>query len=71
MYCKHCEKELDANIKSHNCEKKGLLLVDEDDSFLVSALIGYGTDSALLGGFLGGDLLGGIVGDMLDGDLFD
>jgi len=45
--------------------------VDEDNSFLVSTLIGMTTDSALLGGLLGGDITGGILGDILDGDLFD
>lgn len=57
--------------RAHNCAKKGLLSVDEGDSFLVSTLIGAASDSALLGGLLGGDLLGGVVGDLLDGDLFD
>jgi hypothetical protein len=69
MYCKHCGKKVSGS--THDCEKKGLLNVDEDDSFLVSTLIGYTTDSALLGGLLGGDPIGGIVGDLLDGDLFD
>jgi hypothetical protein len=44
-------------------------VVDEDDSFIVSTIIGVATDSALLGGLLGGSLLGGILGDSLDGDL--
>jgi hypothetical protein len=39
--------------------------------FILSAVIGAATDSALLGGLLGGDMTGGILGDMLDGDLFD
>lgn len=69
MYCKYCEQKVYGD--SHNCSKKGLLNVDEDDSFLVSTIIGMTTDSALLGGLLGGDMLGGIVGDLLDGDLFD
>jgi len=69
MYCKHCGKEVVGS--SHYCEKKGLLNVDEDDSFLVSTLVGLATDSALLGGLLGGNILGGVVGDLLDGDLFD
>lgn len=48
-----------------------MLHVDQDDSFLVSAVIGASTDSALLGGLLGGNIAGGILGDVLDGDLFD
>lgn len=52
----------------HDCSKKGLLRVDEDDSFLVSAVIGAVTDSTIIGGLLGGDLLGGIIGDALGGD---
>ncbi|MCW3106447.1 MAG: hypothetical protein JWQ09_953, partial [Segetibacter sp.] len=55
----------------HHCPKKGLLNVDEDNSFIVSAAIGALTDSALLGGLLGGNMLGGILGDSLDGNLFD
>lgn len=70
-YCKHCEEYVSSSETTHNCTKKGLLKVDEDDSFLTSAIIGGLTDSALLGGLLGGDLLGGILGDSLDGDLFD
>lgn len=70
-YCKHCEEYVSAEALTHNCRKRGLLRVDEDDSFLVSAIIGLATDSALLGGLLGGDIIGGVVGDILDGDLFD
>jgi hypothetical protein len=70
-YCKHCREYVSTSSTYHNCGKKGLLNVDEDDSFLVSTLIGMATDSALLGGILGGDITGGILGDMLDGDLFD
>jgi hypothetical protein len=71
MYCKHCNSYVGSNEKTHYCSKKGLLKVDEDDSFLVSALIGYATDSAIVGGLLGGDFLGSVLGDVLDGDLFD
>ena len=71
MYCKHCNGYVSSNAESHHCPKRGLLNVDEDDSFLVSAIIGAVTDSSLLGGILGGDMLGGVVGDLFDGDLFD
>lgn len=71
MYCKYCGEKLNASIRTHHCSKKGLLEVDEDDSFLVSAIIGAATDSALIGGLLGGDLLGGVLGDSLDGNLMD
>lgn len=70
-YCKHCQERVSSSSTYHDCRKKGLLNIDEDDSFLVSAIIGAATDSALLGGILGGDLLGGVLGDVLDGDLFD
>ena len=70
-YCKHCNDFVSSSATSHHCRKKGLLEVDDDSSFLVSAIIGATTDSALLGGMLGGDILGGIAGDLLDGDLFD
>lgn len=70
-YCKHCNAFVSSSSSTHNCSKKGLLNVDEDDSFLVSAIIGMTTDSGIVGGLLGGDFLGGMVGDALDGDLFD
>lgn len=70
-YCKHCEDYVSSSARTHNCRRKGLLDIDEDSSFLVSAIIGAATDSSLLGGILGGDMLGGIVGDLFDGDLFD
>ena len=69
MYCKYCKQQVHG--ETHDCPKKGLLNIHEDDSFLVSTLIGYATDSALLGGILGGNILGGVIGDILDGDLFD
>lgn len=71
MYCKHCGDYLPASIRTHRCKTAGLLKVDQDDSFLISAAIGLATDSALLGGLLGGDIAGGVVGDILDGDLMD
>ena len=71
MFCKHCGEEIPLGTESHECPKKGLLNVNQDDSFLVSTVIGAVTDSAILGGLLGGDILGGVVGDLLDGDLFD
>lgn len=67
--CRYCDAVVYGN--EHDCPKRGLLRVDEDDSFLVSMVIGAVTDSALLGGLLGGDIGGGILGDLLDGDLFD
>lgn len=71
MYCKYCRDYVSAGSSTHNCRSKGLLNVDEDDSFLVSTLIGLATDSAIIGGLLGGDMPGGILGDSLDGDLMD
>ncbi len=70
-YCKHCREYVSSSADTHDCRKKGLLNVDEDNSFLVSSLIGYATDSGIIGGLLGGDMLGGILGDAMDGDLFD
>jgi hypothetical protein len=70
-YCKHCNEFVSASATSHNCRKVGLLNVQEDNSFLVSAIIGAATDSAIMGGLLGGDMLGGMIGDLLDGDLMD
>ncbi len=62
--CKHCNKTVS---EGHYCESVGREIHYHDDSsFLLSAAIGYATDSALLGGLLGGDMAGGIVGDMLN-----
>ena len=71
MYCKYCGQHIFESETFHDCPEKGMLHVDEDDSFLVSAIIGAVTGSAILGGLLGGDIVGGILGDALDGDLFD
>ena len=71
MYCKFCGERVSRSDSFHDCSKRGMLHVDQDDSFLVSAVIGAATDSALLGGLLGGDIIGGVIGDVLDGDLFD
>lgn len=70
-YCKHCSDYVSSSASSHRCSKRGLLNVDEDDSFLVSAIIGAATGSTIAGGLLGGDFLGSALGDILDGDLFD
>lgn len=70
-YCNHCNEYISVTEKTHNCRKAGLLNVDEDNSFITSAIIGAATDSAIIGGLLGGDMLGGMAGDLLDGDLFD
>lgn len=71
MYCKHCEQYVGSDQTFHHCKKVGLLNIDEDDSFLVSTIIGAVTDSAILGALLGGSFTGGILGDIIDGDLFD
>lgn len=71
MYCKHCGQQVTRDSSYHDCEKKGLLHIDQDSSFLVSGVIGAVTDSAVLGGLLGGDIVGGVLGDILDGDLMD
>ena len=67
-YCKHCGDKLSSSARTHSCRKVGLLDIDEDDSFIVSAIIGNVTGSGIVGGILGGDLLGGILGDVLDDD---
>ena len=68
--CKHCKKQVSG---SHYCESaKRTISEDSDGDFLLSAAIGYATNSAIIGGLLGGDMTGGIVGDILNGgDLLD
>jgi hypothetical protein len=39
---------------------------NNDDSFIESMLIGYMTDSTLIGGMMGGNLMGAAIGDMLN-----
>lgn len=39
---------------------------NQDDSFIESLLIGYMTDSTLIGGMMGGNLMGAAIGDMLN-----
>jgi hypothetical protein len=39
---------------------------NESDSFIESLLIGYLTDSTLIGGMVGGNLMGAAIGDMLN-----
>ncbi len=40
----------------------------EDDSFIESMLIGYMTDSTLIGGVMGGNFMGAAIGDVLNTD---
>lgn len=56
--CKKCGELLE------DCE----CLSDKIISGVVSAGVGYVTDSAILGGILGGSFLGGVVGDVLGDD---
>jgi uncharacterized membrane protein YgcG len=39
---------------------------DSDDSFIESLLVGYFTDSTMMGTAVGGDILGAAIGDMLN-----
>lgn len=69
--CKYCKEEVYG--ETHHCNYTGEYYDIQEDgsSFLISAAIGWATDSAILGGLLGGDIVGGILGDALDGDLWD
>ena len=70
--CKHCGQTIYSS--SHYCPKTGRTYSENSDNgdFLLSAIIGYTTDSAILGGLLGGDMVGGMLGDVLNGgNLFD
>jgi hypothetical protein len=40
--------------------------VDHEDGFITSAVVGYATDSALLGVLVGGDITGAILGDLFN-----
>jgi len=41
---------------------------DNLESMLLSGVIAYATDSALLGGLIGGNIMGSILGDVLNSD---
>jgi len=76
--CPHCSEEIKQGESTHYCSTRNETFTvnaestsSDDSDFLVSAVIGAATNSALLGGVLGGDMVGGIVGDMFDGNLFD
>lgn len=68
--CKHCNKEI---CGSHYCNVAGRnISEDSDGDFLLSAIVGYATNSAIIGGLIGGDVGGSILGDIMnDGNLFD
>lgn len=67
-YCKHCRDYVSEDADSHECRRVGLLNITEDDSFLVSTLIGMATDSGITGALLGGSIAGGFLGDLLSDD---
>lgn len=71
--CKHCGQTIQSWQNSHDCPRTGKTYSEDSDDgdFLLSAIVGYATDSAILGGLVGGDMFGGILGDMFDGDLMD
>ncbi len=65
--CKHCGLQVNG---SHQCEVAKRIITTEtndDSDFLLSAAVGFATDSAILGTLVGGDIVGGIVGDLLNG----
>lgn len=68
--CKHCNKKVNG---SHYCKSaKRTISEDSDGDFLLSAAVGYVTNSAIIGGLAGGNMAGGIVGDIINGgSLFD
>lgn len=62
--CKHCNKEVSGE---HYCEiAQRTIPEDSDGDFLLSAIIGYATNSAIIGAVVGGDIAGGIIGDILN-----
>jgi hypothetical protein len=68
--CKHCRR--DVSIPHHCSVARKTIRESDEGDFVLSAIIGAATDSAILGALFGGDLIGGVVGDLLgDGDLFD
>lgn len=64
-YCKRCNEHVSSCCEDEDCP------IDSTGSFLLSAAVGAGTDSAILGTVIGGNVTGGILGDLLDGDLMD
>ena len=63
--CRACDKIVTG---SHYCEVERRRIEEDDSSFIMSAVIGYATDSAIVGGLLGGDFVGGFVGQAIADD---
>lgn len=63
--CKYCHTEVNSN---HFCDiKKDYVYYDDDSNFLLSAIVGAITDSAIIGTLVGGDPLGAVLGLELEG----
>ena len=60
------QQDAEDRLKEQKRRELRTLLPDKDDSFIESLLIGYMTDSSLIGSIMGGNPLGAIVGDMLN-----
>lgn len=78
MKCKHCGQPVQVG-KSHHCEQMKRAgrstpvtpRSSSDDGggdFVLSAAVGYATNSAAVGALVGGSLLGGITGDLLNNE---
>lgn len=67
-------KDRNKQVNDHQCRDSAQPTIRDDSSkdFLMSAAIGYVTNSTIVGGIVGGDMVGGMVGDILSGgNLFD
>jgi hypothetical protein len=61
--CKYCGTKVTGR---HSCPEYGRVIeFDDDDSFLLSAVVGFATDSTLTGALVGGDLMGAAIGEMI------
>jgi hypothetical protein len=72
-FCTYCGKP-NGEYHASWCKLVGKVNPPQPSSgdALLSAVVGYATDSAILGTIVGGSVTGAILGDLFgDGDLFD
>jgi len=63
--CKACGEVWD---RDHYCRVAQRTVTYDDSNFMLSMLVGYATDNAVIGGVVGGSFIGGLMGEGLRDD---